>query len=116
MHSTSSTARSPSGPMTRRPPGRRRCCSFRTETSPTARAWGERLAALPGCRVGLNWQGNPEAEKLSALEARSFPLAAAAALARITGVSLVSLQKGAGAAQLAEVAFGSRLMQLADPH
>ena len=80
------------------------------------RWWGERLAALPGLKVGLNWCGNPEAEKLAALEARSFPLIAAAALAGVQDVSLVSLQKGAGAAQLAEVAFGSQLMQLADPH
>ena len=36
-------------------------------------AWKERLAALPGVVVGLNWHGNPEAEKLSALQARSFP-------------------------------------------
>jgi len=71
---------------------------------------------LPGLKVGLNWCGNPEAEKLAALEARSFPLTAAAALAGVRDVSLVSLQKGAGAAQLAEVAFGSQLMQLADPH
>src|SRR5436190_5435994 len=80
------------------------------------RWWGERLAALPGLKVGLNWCGNPEAEKVAALEARSFPLTAAAALAGVRDVSLVSLQKGAGAAQLAEVAFGSRLRQLADPH
>ncbi|TLZ15322.1 MAG: tetratricopeptide repeat protein, partial [Gammaproteobacteria bacterium] len=80
------------------------------------RWWGERLAALPGLKVGLNWCGNPEAEKVAALEARSFPLTAAAALAGVRDVSLVSLQKGAGAAQLAEAAFGSQLMQLVDPH
>src|SRR5437764_300424 len=79
------------------------------------RSWGKRLAALPGCKVGLNWQGNPEAEKLSALEARSFPLAAAAALARITGVSLVSLQKGCGSEQRAEVEFSRAIAQLTDP-
>ena len=77
--------------------------------------WGQRLAALPGYKVGLNWQGNPEAEKLSALEARSFPLAAAAPLARMTGVSLVSLQKGSGSEQCAEVPFGGAIAQLADP-
>jgi hypothetical protein len=80
------------------------------------RGWEQRLSALPGLRVGLNWQGDPEAEKLSALEARSFPLAAAAALARLEGVSLVSLQKGAGAEQRTQVEFGSRLAQLTDPH
>ncbi len=77
--------------------------------------WKERLAQLPGFVVGLNWHGNPEAEKLSALQARSFPLAAAAPLARVPGVSLVTLQKGAGAEQRAAVAFASQLTQLTDP-
>jgi len=80
-----------------------------------ARAWAEKLATLPGFRVGVNWHGNPEAEKHSALQARSFPLSAAAALARIPGISLVSLQKGAGAGQLAEVEFGGSVAQLTDP-
>ena len=79
------------------------------------RSWGERLAELPGRKVGLNWHGNPEAEKFSALDARSFPLAAAAPLARVAGVSLVSLQKGPGAGQRSEVEFGHALAQLADP-
>jgi tetratricopeptide (TPR) repeat protein len=79
------------------------------------RSWGERLAALPGFKVGLNWQGNPEAEKLSALEARSFPLAAAAALARVPDVKLVSLQKGPAAGQCTEVEFGGGIAQLTDP-
>jgi tetratricopeptide (TPR) repeat protein len=79
------------------------------------RAWAPRLAALPGLRVGLNWHGNPEAEKLSALQARSFPLAAAAPLARLEGMSLVSLQKGAGAEQRAQVEFGGEVAQLTDP-
>jgi tetratricopeptide (TPR) repeat protein len=79
------------------------------------RSWGERLAALSGFRVGFNWHGNPEAEKHSALQARSFPLSAADALARIAGVSLVSLQKGPGADQRSQVEFGAVLAQLTDP-
>jgi tetratricopeptide (TPR) repeat protein len=78
-------------------------------------SWGERVAALPGFRVGLNWHGNPEAEKHSALQARSFPLSAAGPLAQMAGVSLVSLQKGPGADQLAQVEFGAALAQLTDP-
>src|ERR1035441_8053799 len=35
-----------------------------------AHSWKERVAALPGLKVGLNWHGNPEAERLSALQAR----------------------------------------------
>src|SRR6266853_1002520 len=79
------------------------------------RSWAERLAALPGFKVGLNWQGDTQAEKLSALEARSFPLAAAAALARVPDVELVSLQKGPAAGQRTEVEFGSGIAQLTDP-
>jgi len=80
-----------------------------------AERWAKRLAELPGLRVGINWQGNPEAEKLAALEARSFPLAAVAPLARVPGVSLVSLQKGAGAGERSQVEFGGNIAQLTDP-
>jgi hypothetical protein len=79
------------------------------------RDWSARLAALPGFKIGINWHGNPDAEKYSALQARSFPLAAAAALARIPGVTLVSLQKGAGAEQRAQVDFAQSIVQLTDP-
>jgi hypothetical protein len=78
-----------------------------------AHTWAQRLAALPGLKVGLNWHGNPEAEKLSVLQARSFPLATAAPLARLEGVSLVSLQKGAGSEQRPQAGF--ELAQLTDP-
>jgi len=77
--------------------------------------WKERVAVLPGLRVGLNWHGNPEAEKHAALQARSFPLSAATALARIPGVSLISLQKGSGAEQRGQVDFGASVAQLTDP-
>ncbi|MBS0579927.1 MAG: tetratricopeptide repeat protein [Proteobacteria bacterium] len=78
-------------------------------------AWAGRLAALPGFKVGLNWHGNPEAEKYAALQARSFPLASAAPLAQLSGVTLVSLQKGTGAEQRATVGFHERIVQLTDP-
>ncbi|MDB6107344.1 MAG: tetratricopeptide repeat family protein, partial [Gammaproteobacteria bacterium] len=77
--------------------------------------WSERLAALPGLKIGLNWYGNPEAEQLSALQSRSFPLAAAAPVARLEGVSLVSLQKGPGADQRQQVEFSGQVAQLTDP-
>jgi hypothetical protein len=79
------------------------------------RSWEERLASLPGFRIGLNWHGNPEAEKLAALQARSFPLGAAAGLARLPGVSLLSLQKGPGAEQLGQVEFDGAIIRLTDP-
>jgi tetratricopeptide (TPR) repeat protein len=77
--------------------------------------WRGRLATLPGFKVGLNWHGNPQAEKHAALQARSFPLSAAAALARLPAVTLVSLQKGEGAAQRTQVDFGEAIVQLTDP-
>jgi hypothetical protein len=78
--------------------------------------WRERLASLPGFKVGINWHGNREAEKRAALQARSFPLQAAAPLSGLPGVSLVSLQKGAGAEQIAQVGFGGAIVQLTDPN
>ncbi|HEY2809298.1 MAG TPA: tetratricopeptide repeat protein [Steroidobacteraceae bacterium] len=78
-------------------------------------AWTARLAGLPGIVVGVNWHGNPEAEKLSALQARSFPLSAAAPLARVPGISLVSLQKGTGSEQAATVGFADSVHRLTDP-
>ena len=63
--------------------------------------WRQRLAELDGFRIGIAWQGNPDApDALS----RSIPLAAFASLAKVPGVRLISLQKGAGAEQVAEAA------------
>jgi hypothetical protein len=70
-----------------------------------AAAWGRRLAALPGLKVGLCWAGEPRAgfPELAAIDARrSISLAALAPLAKVAGVSFVSLQKGAPAAQAAD--------------
>jgi Flp pilus assembly protein TadD len=80
-----------------------------------ARDFRQRLASLPGLKVGLNWQGNLQSEQLAALEARSFPLATAAPLARVEGITLVSIQKGAGSEQRGAVEFGNAIEQLTDP-
>jgi tetratricopeptide (TPR) repeat protein len=60
--------------------------------------WKERLAHVGGLRVGVCWQGNP---RFRADRERSFPLAQLEPLARIPGVSLISLQWGPGTEQLA---------------
>jgi tetratricopeptide (TPR) repeat protein len=62
--------------------------------------WRKRLTELDGFKIGINWQGNPgyRDDRL-----RSFPLRRFMPLAQIPGVRLISLQKGAGAEQLAEV-------------
>jgi hypothetical protein len=74
--------------------------------------WAERLRALPGMRVGLAWQGNPKVEKLIWARGRSLPLAALEPLAQLPGVSLLSLQKGPGCEQLAQVPFADRIVDL----
>lgn len=75
--------------------------------------WQRELRLLRGLRVGVAWHGNPN---LARNPWRSFPLRELAPLARVPGVSLVSLQKGQGAEQLAAVRdlmeitdFGGRL-------
>lgn len=56
--------------------------------------WRERLAGLPGRKVGLVWKGNPTHRND---RNRSLPsLATLAALWKVPGVSFVSLQKGPG--------------------
>jgi tetratricopeptide (TPR) repeat protein len=60
-------------------------------------AWRERLPQGQ-FRIGIAWQGNPNA---AVDRLRSVPLAAFAPLAALSGVELVSLQKGAGTEQLA---------------
>jgi len=55
-------------------------------------AWRDRLAALPGLKVGLVWSGNPG---FAADNLRSIPPPLLAPLARVPGVTVISLQKGA---------------------
>ena len=64
-------------------------------------AWQPRLAAADGLKVGIVWQGNPDCP---GDRSRSIPLARFAPLARVPGVRLVNLQKGAGLEQLREFA------------
>jgi len=60
--------------------------------------WAQRIGlGEPGIRVGLVWQGNRR-HRLDAV--RSFPLQAAAALAKVPGIRLFSLQHGDGREQL----------------
>jgi hypothetical protein len=74
--------------------------------------WAGRLAGLTGLKVGIAWQGNPSVERLVWARGRSIPLTALAPLAELPGVSLVSLQKGAGAEQLQQVPFRHPVLDL----
>jgi Flp pilus assembly protein TadD len=60
--------------------------------------WQTRIERLSGLRVGIHWQGNPAFLKD---RFRSIPLACFEPLAKLPGVRLISLQKGAGTEQLA---------------
>jgi tetratricopeptide (TPR) repeat protein len=59
--------------------------------------WKERLAELPGRKVGLVWQGNPGhiGDRF-----RSIPLKSFQPLMALPGISWISLQKGPGSEQL----------------
>jgi Tfp pilus assembly protein PilF len=61
-------------------------------------AWRSRLETVAGCRVGIGWQGNPS---YGLDQERSVALKFFAPLAKLPGVSLISLQKGPGHDQLA---------------
>jgi len=71
--------------------------------------WRQKLATEKRPVIGINWQGNPEAEK-QLLHARSLPLSAFAPVVETTGVSLLSLQKGFGSEQLADCSFLQRFV------
>jgi tetratricopeptide (TPR) repeat protein len=70
-----------------------------------AARWDPLIRAIPGLSVGIAWQGNPRVEQFVWARGRSMPLAALAPLAKIPGVSLVSLQKGPGLEQLKDAGF-----------
>ena len=65
--------------------------------------WRKELARLPGVRIGISWQGSLEhkGDKI-----RSLPLSRFAALGKVKGVTLCSLQKGHGTEQLADGSAG----------
>ena len=73
--------------------------------------WRDKLAPHRGLRVGIAWQGRPTYYND---RARSIPLRQFAPLAAVEGVQLVSLQKGAGAEQLAELAANWPIVDVAD--
>lgn len=64
--------------------------------------WRQRLAALPGRKIGLVWAGSPVSPQPKALamdRRRSMALQQFAPLAGVPGLCLVSLQKGEAAAE-----------------
>lgn len=75
--------------------------------------WSRRLPADDTLRIGIAWQGNPDAERNWA-RGRSWSLFVLEPLARESGVSLISLQTGPSARQLETVSFGDRILSLGE--
>lgn len=71
--------------------------------------WRQRLGSLSGFKIGIAWQGN---KKYVGDRFRSLPLTEFAPLARVPGISLVSLQKGAGSEQLGNPPAGLSIWDL----
>ncbi len=72
--------------------------------------WRAELTAIPGFKVGIAWQGNP---KFLTDRRRSIPLRAFLPLARVSCVTLISLQKGPGIEQLTALADRLAVLDLA---
>ncbi|MDR3517692.1 MAG: tetratricopeptide repeat protein [Azospirillaceae bacterium] len=81
-------------------------------TPDAAAAWRIRLAGLPGLKAGLVWAGDPRPFNREAHQVdsrRSMTLGQFAPLGTVTGLTLISLQKGAPAAEAATTPPGLRL-------
>ncbi len=72
--------------------------------------WRERLGDH-GLKIGICWQGNPDAK---ADIGRSFPLRCFQPLAAISGVRLISLQKAHGLDQLGNLPSGMEVERLGE--
>ncbi len=72
--------------------------------------WRNKLHDIPGRKIGIAWQGRTDyrGDML-----RSIPLACYEPLARVPGVSLLSLQKGVGQEQLAALEGRFKVIDLA---
>ena len=73
-------------------------------TNELSAKWKGILSAAERPIMGINWQGNPQAEK-TGLRGRSLQLEAFAPIASISRTSLLSLQKGFGSEQLETCSF-----------
>src|SRR5208282_3381721 len=79
--------------------------------------WRGRLAQLPGLWVGICWSGDPRhhLQGANAIDPRrSTALASWAPLAALRGISLVSLQKGPAAEQIAQPPAGMTIHDWTD--
>lgn len=77
--------------------------------SETIQHWKQKLAQEKRPIIAIHWQGNPDQEKGNA-KGRSLPLECFAPIAANLKGSLLSLQKGFGAEQLASCSFRDRFV------
>lgn len=70
--------------------------------------WREAIEPLPGFKVGIAWQGNPDFKQD---KFRSIALQHFRGIVHTRGVSTVSLQKGFGSEQIEDVEFGGEIRQ-----
>ncbi|MCT0207777.1 tetratricopeptide repeat protein [Synechococcus sp. CS-1332] len=78
-----------------------------------AERWKAKFSSDGSLKIGLHWQGNPEAEQ-GILSGRSIPLELLSPLAELSGVTFLSLQKGAGTEQLESCSFRDSFIDLQD--
>ncbi|HET6882988.1 MAG TPA: tetratricopeptide repeat-containing glycosyltransferase family protein, partial [Pirellulales bacterium] len=74
-------------------------------------SWRDEIKSLPGFKIGIAWKGSPQNRTD---RGRSLPLKLFEALARVPKVTLVSLQKGQGSEQIAEVADRFQVVDFAE--
>ena len=74
-----------------------------------SKKWNSLLSQEDCAIIGINWQGNPMAEK-GFLQGRSFMLNEMTPLANINGFKFLSLQKGFGSEQLETCSFKHRFV------
>ena len=73
---------------------------YLSASEPLVEKWKSRLSAYKGFKIGINWQGSVT---FRGDRFRSIPLQNFAPLSQVPNVHLISLQKGVGATQLADV-------------
>jgi FkbM family methyltransferase len=73
--------------------------------------WRRRLNEYTGFRIGIAWQGSPD---FHADRQRSVPLKHFAELAKLSGVRLISLQKGPGTDQIKQLNHDFDLVHFGD--
>ena len=83
-------------------PGSMRSHAYLSAGSVAVERWRPAIESIHGLKLGVVWQGNPE-HNLDTC--RSFRLAELEPMARLPGVTLVSLQQGHGVEQRAAVSF-----------